>query len=315
MKTILIIIAGLVLMGCSTTPHFKASHKIKYTVENVDGVKVAYREVGDPTKPTILLLHGFPTSSHMFRNLMKDLGNDLHLIAPDYPGFGESASPSPQKYDYTFDNLSKTMDLFVKKKGIKKFYIYMQDYGAPVGFRIALMDPSRVLGLIIQNGNAYTEGLSPFVASGPVAQYWKSKNPKLEKMIIEKTLNLQALKWQYTQGTRQPENVSPDNWNIDFMKISRKGNHRIQLSLLYDYQNNLRQYSQWQQYLRKNQPPTLIVWGKNDPFFPEPGAKAYKKDLKNIDYNILDTGHFALEEDGGFIASKIKFFVSKQQNI
>lgn len=312
MKTALLIVIGLVLMGCSTTPHYRAGQKIKYSFETIDGVKVSYREIGNPSKPTVLLLHGFPTSSHMFRNLMKDLGNDFHLIAPDYPGFGESDSPGFKKYNYTFDNLSKTIDVFIKQKGIKKFYIYMQDYGAPVGFRLALMDPFRVLGLIIQNGNAYTEGLGEIVKNGPVAQYWKSKSSKLEKMIVEKTLNLQALKWQYTYGTRKPENVSPDNWNLDFMKISRKGNHKIQLSLLYDYQNNLKQYPAWQKYLRKYQPPTLIVWGKNDPFFPEPGAEAYKKDLKNIDYNILDTGHFALEEDGGFIAYKIKSFVRKQ---
>ena len=187
----------------------------------------------------------------------------------------------------------------------------IQDYGAPVGFRIALKHPEKVKGFVVMNGNAYEEGLSPD-GWAPIMQYWKNKNnPELEKTIAANVFSLGGLKWQYTHGTRNPEGILPDNWNLDFMKFSREGQQRMQLDLFFDYQHNLKQYPKWQQYLRDNQPPMLLVWGKNDAFFPTPGAEAYKRDVKKIDFNILDTGHFALEEEGEFIIGKMRDFLQK----
>ena len=186
----------------------------------------------------------------------------------------------------------------------------IQDYGAPIGYRIATRNPGKIKGFVVMNGNAYEEGLSA-KGWGPIFNYWKNKSPDLEKEISGHVFSDEGLKWQYTHGTRNPGGINPDNWNIDIAKFARKGQHRIQLDLFYDYQNNVKLYPQWQEYLRENQPPMLIVWGKNDAFFPESGASAYKKDVKNIDYNILDTGHFALEEESHFIISKMKTFLSK----
>lgn len=283
---------------------------VRYGTEKVDGVDIFYREAGDPTKPAVVLLHGFPTSSHMYREVISALGDEFYLIAPDYPGFGDSSFPAPTEYTYTFDNISETMDKFLIQRDVNNYFLMIQDYGAPIGFRIATKHPEKVRGFIVQNGNAYKEGLSAD-GWGPIFTYWKAKTPELEKKISENVFSLEALKWQYTHGTRNPEGILPDNWNLDFMKFSRLGQHRIQLDLFYDYQNNLKLYPKWQQYLRDNQPPMLIVWGKNDAFFPEPGAKAYKRDVKNIDYNILNTGHFALEEESEFIIQKMRNFLKE----
>lgn len=283
--------------------------QVRHAYETVDGLKIFYREAGDPAKPTIVLLHGFPTSSHMYRNLMRDLSDAYHLVAPDYPGFGESSFPSPDEYEYTFDNIAKTMDKFLQQRGLKKYSLYIQDYGAPIGFRIATAHPARVQTLLVQNGNAYEEGVAK---SGwaPIENYWKDKSAANEKIIIENVFTLEGMKWQYTHGTRNPDNIAPENWNLDYMKISRPGQHKVQLALFYDYQNNIKRYPEWQSYLRKHQPSVLIVWGKHDAFFPVPGAEGYRRDVKDVDYNILNTGHFALEEEGPFIAKKVREFLS-----
>jgi len=286
----------------------------RYGYEKVDKLDIFYREAGNPENPAIVLLHGFPTSSHMYREVLKGLADDYYLIAPDYPGFGDSSFPSPDAFDYTFDNLAKIMGQFLEQRGLKKYSLMIQDYGAPVGFRIATANPDRVQAIITQNGNAYKEGISP-AGWGPVLDYWKGKTPELEKTIIANIFSYEGLKWEYTHGTRNPESILPDNWNLDHMKMSRKEQHRMHLNLFYDYQNNLKLYSKWQKYLHDEQPPVLVVWGKNDAFFPVIGAEGYKRDVKDIDYNILDTGHFALEEEHVFIVNKIRSFLSKRNII
>lgn len=284
---------------------------VKYGYQEVDGLEIFFREAGNPSNPTLVLLHGFPSSSHMYREVLAALSDEYYLIAPDYPGFGNSSFPSSSEYTYTFDNIAKTMNSFLEKRNLKKYSLMIQDYGAPVGFRIATAHPERVQAIITQNGNAYEEGIAAD-GWGPVLQYWKTKTPELEKQISENVFSLESMKWQYTHGTRNPESILPDNWVLDYASISRPGQHRVALDLFYDYQNNLKLYPKWQQYLREAQPPVLVVWGKNDAFFPEPGAEAYKRDVKDIDYNILDTGHFALEEEHVFINNKIREFLKKR---
>jgi pimeloyl-ACP methyl ester carboxylesterase len=281
---------------------------VRYGFEDVDGLKIFFREAGDPSKPAIVLLHGFPSSSHMYREVLRELSDSYYLIAPDYPGFGESSFPSPATFSYTFDNLAGVMDQFLSRRGLKKYSLMIQDYGAPVGFRIATAHPERVQAIITQNGNAYEEGIGA-QAWGPVLDYWKHRSPELERTIIDNVFSREAIRWQYTHGTRDPESVSPDNWNLDYAKISREGQHRTQLDLFYDYRNNLKLYPQWQQYLRDYQPPVLVVWGGNDAFFTVPGAEGYQRDVEDIDYNILDTGHFALEEDYKVITAKMRQFL------
>ncbi|MCO6412605.1 MAG: alpha/beta hydrolase [Thiogranum sp.] len=281
---------------------------IRYGVEKVENLEIFFREAGDPANPAIVLLHGFPSSSHMYREVLRELSDSYYLIAPDYPGFGDSSFPSPEEFTYSFDNLARVVDRFLEQRGLKTYSLMIQDYGAPIGFRIATAHPERVQSIITQNGNAYKEGISP-AGWGPVLDYWKNKTPELEKTIIENVFSYEGMKWQYTHGTRNPESISPDNWNLDYAKISRPGQHRVQLDLFYDYQNNLKLYPQWQQYLRDKQPPVLVVWGRNDAFFPVAGAEGYKRDAKDIDYNILDTGHFALEEDYKIIAEKMRRFL------
>lgn len=285
---------------------------VRCGIQKVDNLEIFYREAGDSRNPAVVLLHGFPTSSHMYREVLHALGDKYYLIAPDYPGFGESSFPSPKEFTYTFDHLSSVIEKFLNAKGLKQFVLMIQDYGAPIGLRIAAKHPEMIRGLIIQNGNAYEEGLGE-QGWGPIFKYWKNKSPELEKAIAAQVFSLEGLKWQYTNGTRNPAGILPDNWNLDFMKISRPGQHEVQLALFYDYQNNLKLYPEWQNYFRTHQPPALIVWGKNDAFFPEPGAEAYKRDLKKIDYNILDTGHFALEEDAPFIVKKMRTFLDSLQ--
>lgn len=300
-------------MSAHTMPDSKSDlSQIRYGIESVNGLNIFYREAGDPSKQALVLLHGFPTSSHMYREVLAALGDDYYLIAPDYPGFGDSAFPSVEEYNYTFDNIAETMDAFLTQRSLDNYILMIQDYGAPIGFRIATKHPEKVDGFVVMNGNAYEEGLSP-EGWAPIMQYWKNKdNPELEESIAEQIFSLEGLKWQYTHGTRDPEGINPDNWNLDFMKFSRNGQHRMQLDMFYDYQNNVKLYPEWQQYLRDNQPPMLIVWGKNDAFFPVPGAQAYKQDVKDIDYHILDTGHFALEEESVFIIGKMRSFLEKK---
>ena len=287
----------------------KSLNEVRYGTEEISGVNIFYREAGDPSKKAVVLLHGFPTSSHMYREVLAELGDEFYLIAPDYPGYGDSDFPSQSEYTYTFDNIAETMDKFLIKRGLKNYTLMIQDYGAPIGFRIATKHPEKVTGFVVMNGNTYEEGLSP-EGWAPIMKYWKNKNqPELEKTIASQIFSLEGLKWQYTHGTRKPKSILPDNWNLDFMKFSREGQHQMQLDMFFDYQNNVTLYPSWQKYLVKNQPPMLLVWGKNDAFFPVPGAEGYKRDVKDIDYNILDTGHFALEEEGDFIIGKMRNFL------
>ena len=283
--------------------------KMEYKTIKINDQDIFYREAGPKDAPAIVLLHGFPTSSHMFRNLIPALSQNYHVIAPDYPGYGNSSMPLVKEYDYSFDHLADVIDQFLIKKGIDKYTLYVMDYGAPIGFRIAAKHPERVQGLIIQNGNAYDEGLLEFW--DPIKAYWKDKTPKNAQALRDALLTIDATKWQYTHGVRNPESISPDNWVIDQSKLDRPGNKDIQIELFYSYGTNPPLYPEWQEYFRTHQPPTLLVWGKNDPIFPEEGAHPYKRDLKNLDFHILDTGHFALEEDGDIIADLILKFMKK----
>ncbi|WP_281986927.1 alpha/beta fold hydrolase [Aquimarina aggregata] len=316
------ILLVLLLVGCQQTtdkePVNTAIAEVQSTAKQqptryksieIEGVNIAYREAGNPAKPTIVLLHGFPASSHQYRKVLNQLSDDFHLIAPDYPGFGNSDFPSSNEYEYTFDNIAETIDAFLEKKNLNSYALMIQDYGAPVGFRIATKHPERITAIINQNGNAYEKGLGPGWEG--IKKFWTNRTKEAEAAIIP-AFSLEGLKWQYTHGTRNPENVNPDTWHLDYLRLSRPNAHATNLDLLYDYQNNVKKYPEWQQYLRDNQPPLLIVWGKNDVYFPESGAEAFKKDVKNIDYNIYDTGHFALEEDGDEIISKIRAFMKLQ---
>lgn len=286
-----------------------AASQTQHKTVKVQGLDIFYREAGPKDAPTILLLHGFPTSSQMFRNLIPALADKFHLVAPDYPGFGNSAMPPADTFDYSFDNLANVMDGFTRKLGLEQYSLYVMDYGAPVGFRLAAKHPERVQALIVQNGNAYEEGLGEFW--DPFRAYWGDRSDENAKPL-QGFLNLDATKWQYTHGTRNPEAISPDTWTVDQYFQDRPGNKAIQLQLFYDYGSNPPLYAEWQAYFRRHQPPTLVVWGKNDHIFPATGAHPYKRDLRNIELHLLDTGHFALEEDGDVIADLIRRFLSSQ---
>ena len=306
----LVKIAGILSLSPLLLSVALAENEVRYATEKVGDLDIFYREAGDPARTTLVLLHGFPTSSQMYRKVLDGLQDDYHLIAPDYPGFGMSSVPSPSKFNYTFDHLAAVMGDFLEQKNISNYTLMIHDYGAPIGFRIATAHPERVNGLIIMNGNAYEEGLSE-KGWGPIFDYWKTKETALGEKIAAQVFSLEGMKWQYTHGTKKPEKINPDNWIIDTQRITRAGQKEIQLQLFYDYQNNVKLYPQWQKYLRDHQPPALIVWGKHDAFFPESGAAAYRKDLKKLDYHILDTGHFPLEEEGTFIISKMRSFMKK----
>lgn len=275
----------------------------------VDGLDIFYREAGPKDAPTVLLLHGFPTSSHMFRNLIPVLADKYHVVAPDYPGYGSSSAPSVDEFDYSFDNLANVVEKFTDRLQLKKYSLYLMDYGAPVGFRLAVKHPERVDSLIIQNGNAYDEGLdNKFWV--PIKEYWKNRTTE-QGDKLRGFLTLDATKWQYTHGVRNVETISPDTWGHVQPLLDRPGNQEIQLALFHSYGSNPPLYPSWQKYLRKYQPPTLIVWGKNDQIFPDAGAYPYKRDLKNLEFHLLDTGHFALEEDGDKIAQTMRSFLHR----
>ena len=283
--------------------------RVTYHTTQVDGLKIFYREAGPKDAPTVVLLHGFPSSSHMFRELIPRLSDKYHVVAPDYPGYGYSDAPSPEQYAYTFDHLADTVDHFLDQKGVTKYSIYIQDYGSPVGLRLATRHPERVQAIITQNGNAYDEGLSPFWAEFLYA-YWNDPNPTNEAKVRQ-LLTLDATKLQYLQGFRHPDNVSPDSYLFDQAKLDRPGNDKIQVALFYDYRNNPPLYPAWHKYLRDKKPAVLVVWGKNDPVFAPAGAEAFLWDVPNAELHLLDTGHFALEEDGAEIAQIIRTFLAK----
>lgn len=285
-----------------------ATTQVHYRSETIEGLEIAYREAGDPAKPTVLLLHGFPTSSHMFRNLIPELAAQYHVLAPDYPGFGASSMPAADSFDYSFAKIAQLMTALLDRKGVGRYSVYLMDYGAPVGYRMFAADPERVTAFVIQNGNAYVEGLAEFW--DPIRAYWAA--PTAENgNVLRGFLNLETTKWQFLHGTRNPEGVSPDNfWHVQYL-LDRPGNQEVQLTLFLDYGSNPAEYPKWQALFRAYQPPALLVWGKNDVIFPESGAHPYKRDLKNLEFHLLDTGHFALEEDGPLIAAEMLDFLGR----
>lgn len=285
-----------------------ASPQVYHRTMEIDGLEIFYREAGDPAQPTILLLHGFPTSSHMFRNLIPLLASEYHVVAPDYPGFGFSSMPASDEFSYTFARLTEIVESLTERLGLESYSIYLMDYGAPVGFRLATAHPEKVDALIIQNGNAYDEGLREFW--DPIKAYWAQPNAE-NREALRGLLTLGATQWQFTHGVRNREAISPDNWHHAQALLDRPGNQEIQLDLFLDYGTNPPLYPDWQRYLRQYQPPTLIVWGANDPIFPADGAHPYKRDLEDLEFHLLDTGHFALEEDLALISSAIRSFLGR----
>ena len=277
-----------------------------HTIE-ADGVEVFYRAAGDPSAPVVLLLHGFPTSSFMFRELIPRLADQFRVIAPDLPGFGFTVVPEKRKYTYSFDALAKTVEAFTDALGLNRYAIYVFDYGAPTGFRLAMAHPERVTAIVSQNGNAYEEGLGD--AWAPIRRYWSEPTAENREVIGKNILNLEGTRWQYTHGVAHPESVAPESYTLDAALLERPGNKEIQLDLFLDYASNVKLYPKFQEYFRKSKPPLLAIWGKNDPFFLPPGAEAYRKDLPNAKVQFLDTGHFATETHFVEIAAAMRQFL------
>lgn len=283
---------------------------INYRRVQIDGREIFYREAGPANAPVMVLLHGFPSSSHMFRDLIPKLSDHFHVIAPDYIGFGYSARPSTNEFKYTFANLADNVQkLLFDSLGLKKFGMYVQDYGAPIGFRIASRFPSAISSIIVQNGNAYVEGIT--AAFDPLRPFWNDRNAETEKPA-RGMLMAETTKFQYTHGMRDVSKVNPDSYMFDQALLDRPGNHDIQLSLLHDYTSNIELYPKWHAYFRTHRPPMLIVWGANDPFFSVIGAKSYLADLPTAELHLLDSGHFALEEECDTIADYICKFANKE---
>ena len=281
---------------------------VKFKTADVDGLKLFYREAGDASRPTVLLLHGFPSASHMFRDLIPELAGKYHVVAPDLPGFGQTEQPSRDKFDYTFQNLTKVIASFTEVIGLDKFALYVFDYGAPVGLRLAVAHPERVTAIVTQNGNTYLEGVSE--AFAPVQAYWNEPS-QANRDALRGFLAPETTLFQYTHGVADPSLVSPDGRTLDDFYLSRPGNDEIQLDLLLDYQSNVALYDTIQAYLRKHQPPVLAIWGKNDPFFIPPGAEAFKRDVPSADVRFLDSGHFALETHAAEIGAAMREFLTK----
>jgi pimeloyl-ACP methyl ester carboxylesterase len=280
-----------------------------YRTALVKGLKVFYREAGEAKAPTVLLLHGFPTSSHMFRELIPALADRYHVVAPDLPGFGFTESPDRGSFKYSFDHLADVIDQFTDVLGLSSYALYVFDYGAPVGFRLAIRHPERISALISQNGNAYLEGLSE--GWNPIQAYWTNPSPE-NRAALRTFLKPEATQWQYTHGVPSPELLSPDTWTLDSALLARPGNDEIQLDLFGDYQSNIALYPKFQEYIRTQRPPLLAVWGKNDPFFLPPGAQAFKRDNPDTEVHLLDAGHFALESHAPEIAGIIRDFLTRK---
>jgi pimeloyl-ACP methyl ester carboxylesterase len=277
-----------------------------YSAANVDGFKVFYRQAGSKDSPKLLLLHGFPSASHMFRDLIPLLADNFHIVAPDLPGFGQSDMPPRDRFSYTFDNIAKVIIRFTEIIEFNRFALYVFDYGAPTGFRVAVRHPERVSALISQNGNAYVEGLSE--GWNPIQAYWKEAS-EANRTKLRSFLEPKTTEWQYTHGVADPALVSPDGYSLDNFYLARPGADEVQLDLFRDYASNVAMYPTFQEYFRKHQPPLLAVWGKNDPFFLPPGADAFKRDIPNATVRFLDTGHFALETHADEIAGEIRKFL------
>ena len=282
---------------------------IRYQTATVDGNSIFYREAGPKTAPTILLLHGFPTSSHMFRNLIPALADRYHVVAPDLPGFGFTHTPSRDQFRYTFENLANVIGKFTEVIGLDRFAIYIFDYGAPVGLRLALAHPERITAIISQNGNAYVEGLSQ--GWNPIQKYWAEPTAD-NRAALREFLKPESTKGQYLYGVADETLVAPETYELDSALMARPGNDEIQLDLFLDYASNVALYPKFQEYFRTKQPPLLAVWGKNDPFFLPPGAEAFKKDIPAAEVHFLDTGHFALETHHHEIAQAIREFLGRK---
>jgi pimeloyl-ACP methyl ester carboxylesterase len=282
--------------------------RITYRTANVDGMKIFYREAGPINAPTLLLLHGFPTSSHMFRDLIPLLADRFHIVAPDLPGFGQSDLPSRDALAYTFAGLAEAIGRFTEVVTLKRFAIYIFDYGAPVGLRLAIKHPERITAIISQNGNAYEEGLSD--GWNPIRTYWREPT-KANRDALRSFLSPETTIWQYTHGVSDPSVVSPDGYSLDNFYLTRPGVHEAQLDLLLDYASNVALYPQFQAYFRNRQPPLLAVWGRSDPFFLPAGAEAYRRDISGADVRFFDTGHFALETHCAEIATAIRDFIGR----
>lgn len=281
---------------------------IRYRHANVDGFNIFYREAGSDDKPKLLLLHGFPSAGHMFRDLIPQLSEHFHIVAPDLPGFGQSDMPPRDQFAYTFDNIANVIDRFTEVVGFDRFIVYVFDYGAPTGFRIAVKHPERIAGIISQNGNAYQEGLSD--GWNPIQAYWENPS-EANRQALRGFLAPEATRWQYTHGVTDESLVSPDGIALDNHYLARNGADAIQLDLFLDYQNNVALYPTFQAYFRNHHPRLLAIWGKNDPFFLPPGAEAFKRDIPDAQVRFLDTGHFALETHAKEIADAIRaFFVA-----
>jgi pimeloyl-ACP methyl ester carboxylesterase len=311
MKTrIFLAVAGALATAnvAQAAPLESTSATISYHRVEVDGVGIFYREAGPNNAPTIVLLHGFPSSSREFDSLIPLLATRYHLIAPDFPGFGQSDAPPSAAFTYSFDHLARTIDDLLAAINVKNYSLYLHDYGAPVGFRIIQAHPERLQALIIQNGNAYREGLGAKWAM--IAEYWA--DPKAHPEVVDAFLSFEATKQRHIAGTAHPERYNPDTWTDEYAHLSKPGQREIQAALLYDYRTNVASYPEWQACLRQNKPATLVAWGANDPSFTVPGAEAFKRDLPNAEIHLLDAGHFALDEKTDEIAQLILDFLAKQ---
>jgi pimeloyl-ACP methyl ester carboxylesterase len=280
---------------------------VNYRTADAGGFKVFYREAGSPGAPKLLLLHGFPSAGHMFRDLIPLLADRFHLVAPDLPGFGKSDMPARGSFSYTFDNIADVIDRFTQKIGFDKFAVYVFDYGAPTGFRLAVKHPEKITAIISQNGNAYEEGLSE--GWNPIRAYWQDASDA-NRRALRDFLKPEATYWQYTHGVSDTSKVSPDGYSLDNFYLARPGADEVQLDLFGDYKSNVALYPTFQKYFRTHKPPFLAVWGKNDPFFLPPGAEAFKRDIPGATVRFLDTGHFALETHAREVADEIRKFLS-----
>jgi pimeloyl-ACP methyl ester carboxylesterase len=299
-----------VQVGLQTKTIAAEAVRVHHKTVQVGDLDIFYREAGPKDAPVVLLLHGFPTSSQMFRNLIPALADKYHVVAPDYPGYGHSSMPAHDKFEYTFDHLADVVDEFTQKVGLGKYAIYVQDYGAPVGYRLAVRHPERITAIVVQNGNAYDEGIDNDFWKLMKA-YWKEPKSKEKREALRTLLTYDATKWQYTDGVKNVDLVSPDGAAHDQFLLDRPGNDEIQLDMFLSYGSNPALYPSWQEYFRKHQPPMLIVWGKNDQIFPPAGAEPYKRDLKTVEFHLLDAGHFALETEGDTIANLMQQFLGK----
>lgn len=308
-----LLLATTLLTGALPTSPNAAESPFAVSVNKmeIDGLSIAYREAGNPKNPTVLLLHGFPTSSHMFRDLIPELAGEYHVIAPDYPGFGASDMPDASAYEYSFANTADIVTQLIDAKGVDDYAVYLMDYGAPVGYRMFAEPPERVTSFIIQNGNAYEEGLLEFW--DPIKTYWADPSDE-NGDALRGFLTMEATVWQFTHGVGDVSKISPDNfWHVQYL-LDRRGNQEVQLEMFLDYGSNVDEYAKWQALFREHQPPALILWGKNDQIFPPEGALPYLNDLNNVEFYLLDTGHFALEEYGEVIATEIRNFLPRTQH-